>query len=101
MKEVDNHFDNKVTDFFDRIMLSTKIEISVMKKYPPIRTFLTSINFENDEQVKDDIQAILTMGEDFKNKIAFAGMDTSKFKDGVNPKLVLKMLTLLADAFTH
>jgi hypothetical protein len=23
------------------------------------------------------------------------------FKDGVDPKLVLKMLTLLADAFTH
>lgn len=101
MKEVDEHFDNSVTDFFDRIMLSTKIEISVMKKYPAILTFLTSIYFEKDEAVKSDIQAILSMGDDFRNRIALAGIDTSKFKDGVDPKLVFKMLTLLADAFTH
>lgn len=101
MKEVDEHFDNTVTDFFDRIMLSTQIEISVMKKYLAIPTFLTSVYFENDKTVKDDIQAILTMGEDFRNKIAFDGIDTFKFKDGIDPKLVLKMLTLLADAFTH
>jgi len=41
------------------------------------------------------------MGEDFRNKIVFDGLDTSKFKDGVDPKLVLKMLILLADAFSR
>ncbi|HWQ71096.1 MAG TPA: TetR/AcrR family transcriptional regulator [Desulfitobacteriaceae bacterium] len=101
MKEVDEHFDNTVTDFFDRIMLSTKTEISVMKKHPAIPLFLKSIYFENDQAVKADIKAILTMGEDFRNKIAFEGMDSSKFKDNVDPKLVLKMLTLLADGFTR
>jgi AcrR family transcriptional regulator len=101
MQEIDEHFDNTVTDFFERIMLSTKIEVSVMKKYPALPAFLTSIYFENDEAVKDDIQAILARGDDFRNRIALDGIDTSRFKDGVDPKLVLKVLTLLADAFTH
>lgn len=99
--EVDEHFDNTVTDFFDRIMLSTNIEISVMKKHPAILLFLQSMYFENDAEVKEDIKTILAAGEDFRNKIAFDGMDTSKFKDDIDPKLVLKMLTLLADGFTR
>lgn len=100
MSEVDKQFDNTVTDFFDRIMLATKIEMAVMKKHPSIPSFLTSMYFENDEAVKEDIKVILVQSENFRNKIAFDGMDTSKFKDGVDPKLILKMLTLMADGFT-
>ena len=97
--EFDDRFDKTVTDFFDRMMLSTKIEILIMKKHPAIPSFLTSMYFENNEEVKQDIKAILTMGENFRDKITFDGMDISKFKDGVDPKLVLKMLTLLADGY--
>lgn len=92
---VDKKFDSTVTDFFDRIMLAADIEISVMKKHPMIPLFMNSVYFEKDDEVKDDIQAIFTgsEGEQFRNRIAFEGMDVSKFKEGVNPKLVMKMLT--------
>lgn len=55
--------------------------------------------FESDEEVKGDIIAILAESEDFRNKIAFDGTDTSKFKDSIDPKLVMKMLTWLADGY--
>ena len=95
--EMDEKFDNGITDFFDRIMLATRIEISIMKKHPSIFSFLISAYFENDGEVKADKDAILSNseGEDFRRKIAFKGMDASKFKDGIDPKLVMKMLTLL------
>lgn len=99
MNEVNEKFDESITDFFDRIKMSTSIEISVMKKHSAIPSFLTSVYFEKDEEVKNDIKAILESGEDFRNRIAFDGVDTSKFKDEVDLKLLMKMLSWIADGY--
>lgn len=92
--EVNQKFDNSVTDFFDRIMLATDIEISVMKKHPTIPQFINSVYFEQDREVKEEIQTLLagSEGEQFRNRIVLEGMDATKFKDGVEPKLVMKMM---------
>ncbi len=101
MNELDEKFDNAVTDFFARIKLAASIEISVMKKHPAILSFLDSVYFENDDEVKADIKAILanSESESLRSKIAFEGTDTSKFKDDIDPKLVMKILTLLTDGY--
>lgn len=101
VNEINDKFDNGVTDFFDRIRLATNIKIAVMKKHAGILSFLTSAYFESDEEVRDDIKVSMAKGEDFRSKIAFDGMDPSKFKEGVNPKLVLKMLVWLAEGYTN
>lgn len=92
--EVNQKFDNSVTDFFDRILLAADIEISVMKKHPTIPQFINSVYFEQDKEVKEEIQALLagSEGEQFRNRIALEGVDATKFKDGVDPKLVMKMM---------
>lgn len=100
MNQIDEKLDKTVTDFFDRIRMATSIEISLMKKHPAIVSFLKSIYFKNEEDVKGDIKDILTKGEDFKNKIAFDGMDTFKFKDNIDVKLVMKMLTWIGEGYT-
>lgn len=100
MNEIDEKFDKTVTDFFDRIMLSANIKVSVMKKHPAIFLFLANVYFETDGEVKDDIKAILAKGDNFRNKIAFDGTDTSKFKDNIDTKLVMKMLVWLAEGYT-
>ena len=99
MKEFDEKLDLYVTDFFDRIKTISFIEISLMKRHPAILSFLASIYFEQDESVKGDIKTILAKGDDFRKHIAFDGMDTSKFKDSVDPKLVMKMLSWLGDGY--
>jgi TetR/AcrR family transcriptional regulator len=91
--------DISISDFFDRIMLSSEIKISVLNKHPATLSFLINAYYESNEEVKDEIKAILSQGEDFRNKIAFDGMDTSKFKDGVDPRLVLKILIWMAEGF--
>lgn len=100
MNEVNEKFDNSIKDFFDRITLSSEIEISVMKKHPAMLTFITSVYFETDHEVKDDIKTMLAGGEGFRNKVAFGGMDTSKFKDDIDLQLVMKMLYWIAEGFT-
>jgi len=99
VNEFNEKFDNTVTDFFDRIMLSIDIKISVMKKHPEILSFLASMYYENDEEVKEEIKANLAKDGEIRSKIAFDGMDTSKFKDGIDPKLVMKMLVLLGEGY--
>ena len=101
VNEVKEKFDNSITDFFERIRLSSDIEISVMRKHPAILSFLKSAYFENDEEVKADIKALLEKGEgeDFRNKIAFEGVDFSKFKEGIDLKLITKILYWIADGF--
>ena len=101
INEINEKFNNAVTDFFDRIKLAANIEISVMKKHPAILSFLDSVYFENDEEVKAEIKAILanSESESLRNKVAFEGIDASKFKDDIDPKLVMKILTLLTDGY--
>lgn len=94
MQEETEKIDKNVTDFFDRILLATEIKISMMKKHPAILSFLNSAYFETDAEVKGDLQAFFTSdkGENFRQRLVFDGMDASKFKDGVDPALVMKML---------
>ena len=101
MKEVDEKFDYGITDFFERIKLSSNIEIAIMRKYSGMPAFLMSMYFESDEEVKEDIKAIIANGKGFRNKIAFDGMDYSKFKEGIDPKLVMKMLGWLTDGYMN
>lgn len=99
--EINEKFDNSITDFFDRIKLLTNIKISVMKKHPAMLSFLNGVYFENDDEVKADIKTILAndQGENLRNRITFKGMDTSKFKDDIDPKLVMKILTWLTEGY--
>lgn len=99
MNELTNNFDINITDFFDRIQMATNLKIAMMKKHPAMLSFLNSAYYENNEEIKDDIQLILSQGEAFRNRIALDGMDTSKFKDDVDVTLVLKMLVWIGEGF--
>jgi AcrR family transcriptional regulator len=101
MKELDEKFDLTVADFFDRILLSADIEISVMKRHPAIPAFLSRMYFETDDEVKSEIADMLAEGETYRHRIALDGIDSAKFKAGIDPNLVMKMLTWLADGFAH
>lgn len=101
VQEINEKFDNSITDFFDRIIFSSNIKISVMKKHPGIISFLTSAYFETDKEVQNDIKLILSKGDSIRSKIAFDGVDTSKFKDGIDIQLVMKLLLWAADGFVN
>lgn len=100
-REVEEKFDYKITDFFERIRAASEMEISIMKMYPGITTFLTSVYFEKDAEVNGDIKELLLKSEGFRNKIAFDGMDYSKFKEGIDLKLIMKMLLWLTEGYLN
>lgn len=101
MEEIDSKFDNSISDFFERIIVATKIKMAVVKKHPAILSYLYSVYYENNEEVKDGIAAMMSKGETFRSNYVFEGLDYSKFKDGVDVKLVMKMLMWMGEGFMN
>ncbi|MCE7699680.1 MAG: TetR/AcrR family transcriptional regulator [Methanobacterium paludis] len=101
IKAINRAFDPQVTDFFKRIRQTGDIKIQIMKRQPSILSFLKSAYLESDPEVKSEIHLLFAsrQGADLRQKIVFEGMDASKFKDSVDPKLVFKMLIWMSDGF--
>jgi len=89
--------DTDTTDFFDRIVDATRLKLSVMSSYPAISGFLTSIYYENEPEVAADIKTLLSQGENIRSQIVLNGTDRSKFKNGVDPELVMNILVKFAE----
>lgn len=99
LSAITEKFDADVTDFFARIEQVSDIKIAVMKQYPAALSFLTSAYFETEAEVREEVAAILNQGGAVRNQIAFDGVDTAKFKDGIDVGLVMNMLVWMAEGF--
>lgn len=99
MNEINLKFDSSITDFFDRIIMASNIKIAVINRHPAILTFLYNAYFESNEDIKEIIQTVMQQSEVFRNKFVFEGLNMSKFKDGIDVNLVMKMLLWLGEGF--
>ena len=99
MDEINDKFDSSITDFFERIKMATMLKVAIIKKHPATLSYLKSVYYETNEEVKDGIVSLMSQGDNFRNKITFEGMDYSKFKDSIDVSLVMKMLLWIAEGF--
>ena len=97
--EMNRRFDKNISDFFDRIRLTTEIKMSLLKKHPTILLFLGSMYNETDKEVADNIKGILAQSEEIRAGLAFDGMDASKFKEGIDPQLVVNILVKFSEGY--
>ena len=93
-------YDEKVTDFFDNLKMMIRIKTDFMKEHPAILSFMSSLHYETSEEVRDEIKGFIGSGLDTREKMLFDGIDVSRFKDDVNPKLLDKFLVWAAEGFT-
>ena len=99
ISEMNKRFDKNISDFFDRIRLATEIKMSLLRMYPAILMFLGSVYYENDKEVVDNIKGILAQSEEIRGWLAFDGMDASKFKEDIDPQLVLNILIKFSEGY--
>ena len=86
-------------DFFERIRLGTMVKVAVLKRYPHATSFVKSFCFETDSEVSDDVKVWLAQGFDFSSSYALRNIDMDKFKPGVEPGLVVRMLHIYSEGF--
>ena len=98
---IKNKLDTRETDFFKKIKLIQDIKLSTIKKYPSLLDFLKCAYFENDETVAKDIKTIhqkyVSMGFD----TFFIDINFSKFKDDIDPKMVMKIITWCTEGYVN
>jgi len=56
---------------------------------------------ETDEQVHAEIQGYLAQVDGAQAQMVIRKQDAKKFKDGIDPSLVLKMLTWMGEGFMN
>ena len=98
--EMQVRYDPTITDFFDNLKMMIGIKIDVIKEHPALLSFLTSVNYETCEEVFEEVKGFMSSGLDTREKMIFEGIDVSRFKDDVDPKLINKFLVWAAEGFT-
>ena len=83
---------NKNDDFFDRIREITRIKLFALKRNPAVMNFLNSVYFETDKEIAGDLETLNSKGGLARENLALDGINFSKFKDGVDPKLIVNIL---------
>lgn len=96
---INKRLDPAVTDFFEKIRVMTEIKMSALREYPGIFSFLTSMYYETDKAVCDEIKQVISNGESFASESVITDADTFKFKEGVDPLLVFEILTNYAEGY--
>lgn len=101
INKINASVNGKVTDFFDKIKLSSEIKMSMIVHYPAMLLFMKSMYFEKEAEVFEDIK-LKFAGLDFYRE-AFIADDTDafKFKDGIDARLILKFILLAAEGFSN
>lgn len=99
LEEFHSRWDDTSTDFFDRVLSSARVKVAFIHAHPPVLAFLGSVYFETDPEVIEEVRVLLSQSSAVQNQIALKGTDLSKFKDDVDPQLVLNILLRFAEGY--
>ncbi len=96
-----NYDDNpiKATDFFDFLIESAQTKMLGLKQFPYLMKFITHFYFETDKDVQELKREYLKKGEDLRTKMIGPELEYFKFKDTVDPNLLMKMLITWSEGY--
>ena len=94
-------YNPELTDIFDKLINLTTCKVATLKKYPNLLAFVMEMYSETDTEVKTEVDRLLSKGMAFRTDIVFTQTDTYKFKDNVDPQLVIKLLTRYSEGFVN
>lgn len=97
--QMEKHIDRTVTDFFDRIKMLTKIKIALLHHRPFLTQFFVMVYREKDKQVASELHEFFANGETYRNRMALGNIEAHKFKHGINPETVMKLLIRYSEGY--
>lgn len=92
VQSLDGRLTPEITDFFERIKIFMDIQLSAIKAFPAIVSFMTSLFKENDPEVVDEIEKAFDSEFAEINQMLLAGSDMTKFKDGVDTARICQLV---------
>ncbi len=89
------------TDFFDQILCSTKLKVTLMKEHPAILQFVHTMFLEQDPDVRPFIDTLLSQGQALRQSFSLQHFDHHKFKANVDVHTMISMLTWMIEGYLH
>jgi AcrR family transcriptional regulator len=83
----------KYTDFFERLNAIQLLKMKHSVEFPYMYDFMKKSIFETEPQIKGRITKINQKYIVERAMLFFQGLDYSKFKDGIDPKMVIQLIT--------
>lgn len=97
---VDTRF-AEITDVFELFEHAAQRKYAVMQKNPHIMDFVMRSFYTQKEAITEDLNKRFLKQTAEIYGTMMANLDYSKFRDDVDPQLILKMLTWTADGYLH
>jgi TetR/AcrR family transcriptional regulator len=97
---VESNFED-ITDFFELIQYAGARKVQLLKESPFIAEFIVKCFYSQKEDVSEELNNKIVDVTDMLYKQYFTNIDLTKFKDDVNPKDILQMLSWMADGYLH
>lgn len=98
LKNKNNQLPN---DYFDRMKYAMEKQLMDLKDEPFFLPFLTTMLSETDPEVSQELNSYRLYAASFQNDYAFKDVDLTKFKDSVDPKVVLRMMVWMAEGYSR
>ena len=90
-------YDFGETDFFLALEMGQEIKMDMVRRYPGLFRFVMRAYYERDSVLSPHLRKELNGLLEDTSKDFLARMDLYKFKDGVDPYEVIRLLTLAAE----
>lgn len=91
-----------ITDFFELLEYGARQKVKVMEKSSPyIMDFAMRAFYSEKEDISDDLKTHNFVQQDLIYQAYFSHIDASKFKEGISPHEICKMLIWMTDGYLH
>lgn len=91
----------KITDFFQLCQYAAEKKFELLQRTPYIMDFLVRAFYSQHEDVSEEMNKNLLNATSGMFSTFFKTADLTKFKDDVDPKEILQMLTWMIDGYLH
>jgi len=82
----------KYTDFFERLSAIQLIKMKANLTHPQMGAFIKKMIFDSSSVAQDAIKNMIAKYQDSSIKEFLTGLDLSKFKDGIDPIMVIQLI---------
>ncbi|MBO6165048.1 MAG: TetR/AcrR family transcriptional regulator [Eubacterium sp.] len=90
---------NKCDDIFDMMYQGLLTKAKMMKAYPDMSNFSIKAYYEKDPDVVNEVREIIAPYTEMKTNASVANIDISKFKEGIDLRLMYQDMYLASEGY--
>jgi len=99
--EINQKLDLSDTDLFNRLSKINQIKMGIMKQHPYLYKFLVACLLETDPEIKTAINRLNSTTLENSPADTLVNIDCSKFKEGVDLQLAIKLIMWVSEGLSN